>query len=139
MVLIQRSSSFRYFYPKQALKYILQSLKYLFIISSHVNLDLFLCFLDGLEYRYVLMPHEAIIGYDQTLTNDVRPTSFELVPHHFTRIIFISDSVSSCMVTDLAQHSHFGYTFLDMLSFSNPAFCTIHHRRPNHRPVKLNF
>jgi hypothetical protein len=48
-------------------------------MSVSVDLFLFLYFHDDLEYRYVLVLHEAFVGYDQVISNDVGLTYFELV------------------------------------------------------------
>jgi hypothetical protein len=44
-----------------------------------VDLFLFLCFQDNLEYHCVLVSHELFVGYDQTIANGVRLTFIELV------------------------------------------------------------
>jgi hypothetical protein len=47
-------------------------------MSVLIDLFLFLYFQD-LEYRCVLVLQEAFVGYDQTIANDVRLASLELV------------------------------------------------------------
>ena len=75
-------------------------------------------------------PSQAVL--DKLLFNRCNPNPF---PY-----IIVSDSVPSCMTTDPSQHTHLCYThFLDVLSFSDPTFCPIQHRRPDRRPVELVF
>jgi hypothetical protein len=93
MVQIHESSSSKHSYSKQALWiYFIPSNLFLLLpsISVPVDLFLFLCFQDDLEFHYVLVLQEIFIGYNQTITNDVGLASFELVLpqvcleyHHF--------------------------------------------------------
>jgi hypothetical protein len=48
-------------------------------MSVSVDLFLFLYFQDDLEYHCVLVLQESFIRYDQTIANDVRLASLELV------------------------------------------------------------
>jgi hypothetical protein len=44
-----------------------------------IDLYLFLCFRDDLEYYYIPVPHETFIKYDQIIINNVELISFELI------------------------------------------------------------
>jgi hypothetical protein len=81
MVLTHGSPSSKHSYPNQTfwIYFILSNLFSLLPLSVLVNLFFFLYFQDDLEYRYILMSRKVFVGYDQTITNDVEPTSFELV------------------------------------------------------------
>jgi hypothetical protein len=82
MVLVHGSPSSKYSYQKQALWiYFIPSNPFLLLPHMLTSVDLFLslCFQDDLEYHYVLVPQEAFVGYDQTITNGVGLTSLELV------------------------------------------------------------
>jgi hypothetical protein len=115
----------------------LQILFYLFsLMSVSVELFLFLCYQDDLEYHCILMPHEAFVGYDQTIANGVGPVSLELVQLKFVPYIIISYLISSCVTAYPTQHPQFCYTnFLNALSFCSLAFCATHHCGTNRRLI----
>jgi hypothetical protein len=82
MVQVHESSSSKHSYPKQALWiYFIPSNLFLLLPPMSVSVDifLFLCFQDDLEYHYVLVLQEAFVGYYQTITNDVGLASLEYV------------------------------------------------------------
>jgi hypothetical protein len=138
MILVHRSSSSKYSYPKQTLP----SNPFLLFPPMSVSVDffLFLCFQDNLEYHCILMPQETLVKYDQTIATDVGPVSFELVLPKFVPYIITSNSISPYVATYPTQYPHFNYTYiLNVLFFYSPTFCTIHHCKPNRRPVELIF
>jgi hypothetical protein len=143
MVQVHKSSFSKHSYPKQTLWiYFIPSNIFLLLppMSVSVNLFLFLYFQDNLKYRCVLVLQEAFVGYDQTITNDVRLFSLEWCYPKFISNIIISDSIFPCVATYPTQHPHFNYThLLDVLSFCSPTFCAIHNRGSSRRPVELAF
>jgi hypothetical protein len=66
-------------------------------MSVSIDLFIFLHFHDDLEYHYVLVPHEAFVGYDKTITNSIGLASLELMLPKFVSYIIISDSISPCV------------------------------------------
>jgi hypothetical protein len=112
---------------------IFHSFKFFFIDLSHVSLDrsfYLLVFLRRL--RISLCTKSSQMMLNQLLLNLCYPK--------FITYIIISDLISHCVTTYLTQHPYFIYTHvLDVLSFCNPAFCTIYHRGSNHRYVELVF
>jgi hypothetical protein len=51
------------------------------LMSVSVDIFIFLCFQDDLEYHYVLVLQEVFVGYDQTIANSVGLASLVLVLH----------------------------------------------------------
>jgi hypothetical protein len=127
MVLIHGSSSFKHLYPKQTLWiYFISSNLFLLFSSMSVsdNLFIFLYFPNDLKYQYVLVPHEAFVGYDQNhhkrcwaslswigaIPNLVRISSFLIrylfVWPHIQRNIRISNTLILWMCCPfVTQHS----------------------------------
>jgi hypothetical protein len=82
MVQVHESPSSKHSYPKQVLWiYYIPSNLFLLLTPMLVSVDLFLFlyFQDDLEYRCILVLHEAFVGYDQIIANDVGLASLELV------------------------------------------------------------
>jgi hypothetical protein len=127
MILIDESSPFKHSYPKQTLWiYYISSNPFLLfpLMSVSVEIFLFLCYQDDLEYHCILMPHEVFVGYDQTIANGIGQVSLELVQLKFVPYIIISYLISHCVTAYPTQHPQFCYThFLNALSFCNLAFC----------------
>jgi hypothetical protein len=84
-------------------------------MSVSVDLFLFSCFQDNLEYHYVLVPQEVFVGYDQTITNGVGPASLELVlpqicpVHHIVYLIFYSNCIPLFTVVNFLLSPSGGY------------------------------
>jgi hypothetical protein len=110
------------------------------LISVSVELCLFLCFQDDLEDHYVPVPQEVIVGYDQTIANNVESISLELVLCQVLSRTSSFPIFSPCMATYPTQHLYFSAThLLNVLSFCSQIFCIIHYRRSNCHHVKFIF
>jgi hypothetical protein len=109
-------------------------------MSVLVDLCIFLYFRDDLEYHYVPVSQKAFVGNDQTITNSVGLAFLKLVllqigpVHHYLYFeLYLYDHISN---TTYVFRLH---SFLNVLFFCSLAFCTIHHRKSNHRPIELYF
>jgi hypothetical protein len=143
MVQVYKSSSSKHSYSKQALwiYFISSNLFLLFsLMSVSVDLFIFLCFHDDLEYHCVLVLQEAFVEYDQTIANGVGLLFLNWCYPKFIPNIIISDSIFPCVVIFPTQHPYFSYThLLNVLSFCNSTLCVIHHRGSNRHFVELIF